>query len=167
MGHVGARYPDSKSPPIADPPIPQMTRCSGAAERRGTFADRPRAQPSRTWRGRPSATASIPDGSQALERFGSSRTDIPEDSPEGRASPRPPTKPVRRESHSRARREHTRFTPDAGEAGMSGELPPADQHRLGVRSTIDIRALLTHREYIKTAAYLLPRHAKIRVLEMM
>jgi hypothetical protein len=50
---------------------------------------------------------------------------------------------------------------------MSGELPPADQHRPGVRSTIDIRALLTHREYIKTAAYLLPRHAKIRVLEMM
>ena len=50
---------------------------------------------------------------------------------------------------------------------MSGALPPADQYRPGRRSTIDIRALLTHREYIKTAAYLLPRHAKIRVLEMM
>jgi hypothetical protein len=50
---------------------------------------------------------------------------------------------------------------------MSGERPPADQHRPGRKSAINIRALLTHREYIKTAAYLLPRRAKIHVLEMM
>jgi hypothetical protein len=50
---------------------------------------------------------------------------------------------------------------------MSGERPPADQHRPGRKSAVNIRALLTHREYIKTAAYLLPRRAKIQVLEMM
>ncbi len=35
------------------------------------------------------------------------------------------------------------------------------------KSTIDIRALLTNRDYIKTTAYLLPRGAKVRVLNMM
>jgi hypothetical protein len=50
---------------------------------------------------------------------------------------------------------------------MGGKLPPADHDRPGRKSTINIRALLTHREYIKTASYPLPRHAKIRVLEMM
>jgi len=50
---------------------------------------------------------------------------------------------------------------------MSGERPPADQHRSGQKSAINVRALLMHREYIKTSAYLLPRRAKIQVLEMM
>lgn len=50
---------------------------------------------------------------------------------------------------------------------MSGERPPADHHRPGRKSAINIRALLTQREYIKTTAYLLPRRAKIQVLEMM
>ncbi len=50
---------------------------------------------------------------------------------------------------------------------MSGEQQPAGQHRPARRSAIAIRALLTHREYIKTTAYLLPRQAKIQVLEQM
>ena len=49
---------------------------------------------------------------------------------------------------------------------MSGERHPA-QHRPARTSAIAIRALLTRREYIKTTAYLLPRGAKIQVLEMM
>ena len=50
---------------------------------------------------------------------------------------------------------------------MSGERRAPDRTGPARRSTIDIRTLLTHREYIKTTAYLLPRRAKIRVLEMM
>jgi len=50
---------------------------------------------------------------------------------------------------------------------MSGERRAPDRSGPARRSSIDIRALLTHREYIKTTAYLLPRPAKIRVLEMM
>jgi hypothetical protein len=50
---------------------------------------------------------------------------------------------------------------------MSGERRAPDRTGPARRSAIDIRALLTHREYIKTTAYLLPRRAKIRVLEMM
>jgi len=50
---------------------------------------------------------------------------------------------------------------------MSGERRAPDRSGPARRSSIDIRALLTHREYIKTTAYLLPRLAKIRVLEMM
>jgi hypothetical protein len=50
---------------------------------------------------------------------------------------------------------------------MGGEQPPPRQTRQARRSTIDIRALLTNRDYIKTTAYLLPRGAKVRVLEMM
>jgi hypothetical protein len=44
---------------------------------------------------------------------------------------------------------------------------PPRQARQERKSTIDIRALLTNRDYIKTTAYLLPRGAKVRVLKMM
>jgi len=50
---------------------------------------------------------------------------------------------------------------------MGGERRAPDRNRPVRRSAIDIRALLTHREYIKTTAYLLPRRAKIQVLELM
>ena len=50
---------------------------------------------------------------------------------------------------------------------MSGERRAPDRSGPARSSSIDIRALLTHREYIKTTAYLLPRPAKIKVLEMM
>jgi len=50
---------------------------------------------------------------------------------------------------------------------MSGERRAPDRSGPARRSSIDIRALLTHREYIKTTAYLLPRPAKIKVVEMM
>jgi hypothetical protein len=49
---------------------------------------------------------------------------------------------------------------------MNGQdRPPGRTRPSG--SAIDIRALLTHREYIKTTAYVLPRRTKIQVLEMM
>jgi len=50
---------------------------------------------------------------------------------------------------------------------MSGERRAPHRHPPARRSAIDIRALLTQREYIKTTAYLLPRRAKIQVLELM
>ncbi len=50
---------------------------------------------------------------------------------------------------------------------MGGERQPPRQKRQARKSTIDIHALLTNRDYIKTTAYLLPRGAKVRVLEMM
>ena len=50
---------------------------------------------------------------------------------------------------------------------MSGEREPAGPHRPARRPVIAIRALLIHREYIKTTAYVLPRRAKILVLQMM
>jgi hypothetical protein len=51
--------------------------------------------------------------------------------------------------------------------GMGREQRPPRQARQARKSTIDIRSLLTNREYIKTTAYLLPRGAKVRVLNMM
>ncbi len=51
--------------------------------------------------------------------------------------------------------------------GMGREQRPPRQARQARKSTIDIRALLTNRDYIKTTAYLLPRGAKVRVLDMM
>ncbi len=50
---------------------------------------------------------------------------------------------------------------------MSGERQPPGQLQPARKSAIDIRALLTHREYIKETTYLLPRGEKIRVLNMM
>lgn len=50
---------------------------------------------------------------------------------------------------------------------MGGERRAPHGNRPARRSAIDIRALLTQREYIKTTAYLLPRRAKIQVLELM
>jgi hypothetical protein len=50
---------------------------------------------------------------------------------------------------------------------MSGERQPAGQQQPARRYAIAIRALLTHREYIKITAYLLPRQTKIQVLELM
>ena len=50
---------------------------------------------------------------------------------------------------------------------MGGEQRRPRQARQAGKSTIDIRALLTNRDYIKTTAYLLPRGAKVRVLNMM
>lgn len=41
------------------------------------------------------------------------------------------------------------------------------QTRQALRSTIDIRALLTNRDYIKTTTYVLPRGAKVRVLNLL
>lgn len=75
-----------------------------------------------------------------------------------------PPRGSRRESLRRARREHE-LTRD-GDA-MGREQRPPRQTRQARRSTIDIRALLTNRDYIKTTAYLLPRGSKVRVLNMM
>jgi hypothetical protein len=50
---------------------------------------------------------------------------------------------------------------------MGRDQRPPRQARQVRKSTIDIRALLTNRDYIKTTAYLLPRGAKVRVLNMM
>lgn len=50
---------------------------------------------------------------------------------------------------------------------MSGEQQTRGRARPARKSTIDIRALLTNRKYIKETSYLLPRWAKIRVLTMM
>src|SRR5437879_13812766 len=61
----------------------------------------------------------------------------------------------------------SRRDPAGSMHGMSGERRAPDRTGPARRSAIDIRALLTDREYIKTTAYLLPRRAKIRVLEMM
>ena len=57
------------------------------------------------------------------------------------------------------------MTRDGG--GMGREQRPPRQARQARKSTIDIHALLTNRDYIKTTAYLLPRGAKVRVLKMM
>ena len=54
-----------------------------------------------------------------------------------------------------------------GNQGMSGEHRSPDRPRPARARTIDIRALLTNREYIKVTAYVLPRRTKIQVLEMM
>jgi hypothetical protein len=50
---------------------------------------------------------------------------------------------------------------------MGGAQRRPRQARQAAKSTIDIRALLTNRDYIKTTAYLLPRGAKVRVLNIM
>lgn len=50
---------------------------------------------------------------------------------------------------------------------MSGEREPAGPQRPLRRPVIAIRALLMHRDYIKTTAYVLPRGAKILVLQVM
>lgn len=50
---------------------------------------------------------------------------------------------------------------------MDREQRPPRPARQTQKSTIDIRALLANRDYIKTTAYLLPRGTKLRVLEMM
>jgi hypothetical protein len=50
---------------------------------------------------------------------------------------------------------------------MGGQQRRPRQAQQAGTSTIDIRALLTNRDYIKTTAYLLPRGAKVRVLKMM
>jgi len=49
-----------------------------------------------------------------------------------------------------------------------GSGPNARRHRKGApRRVVNVRALLRDREFIKITAYLLPRHAKLRVLAMM
>jgi hypothetical protein len=50
---------------------------------------------------------------------------------------------------------------------MDREHRPPRLARQTRKSTIDIRALLTNRDYIKTTAFLLPRGTKVRVLKMM
>lgn len=51
--------------------------------------------------------------------------------------------------------------------GMGGEHRPARRARQAGKLSVDIHALLANRDYIKTTAYLLPRGAKVRVLNMM
>ncbi|HYM70972.1 MAG TPA: hypothetical protein VEZ44_15345 [bacterium] len=49
-----------------------------------------------------------------------------------------------------------------------GSGPNARRHRKDPpRRVVNVRALLRDREFIKITAYLLPRHAKVRVLAMM
>jgi len=49
-----------------------------------------------------------------------------------------------------------------------GSGPNTRRHRKGAaRRVVNVRALLRDREFIKITAYLLPRHAKLRVLAMM
>lgn len=48
-----------------------------------------------------------------------------------------------------------------GDTRLPRQAPPAR------KSSLDIRALLTNRDYIKITTYLLPRGAKVRVLKMM
>ena len=52
-------------------------------------------------------------------------------------------------------------------AGTGGDARLRRQAPAARKSSLDIRALLTNRDYIKTTAYLLPRGAKVRVLKMM
>ncbi|TMI93380.1 MAG: hypothetical protein E6H00_01335 [Bacillati bacterium ANGP1] len=55
-------------------------------------------------------------------------------------------------------------TKGGGRRTGAGGRPRTAQPR---RATIDIRALLADREFIKVTAYVLPRRTKIQVLEMM
>jgi len=55
-------------------------------------------------------------------------------------------------------------TKGGGRRTGDGERPRTARPR---RAAIDIRALLTNREFIKVTAYVLPRRTKIQVLEMM
>ena len=55
-------------------------------------------------------------------------------------------------------------TKGGGRRTGAGERPRTARPR---RAAIDIRALLTNREFIKVTAYVLPRRTKIQVLEMM
>lgn len=51
--------------------------------------------------------------------------------------------------------------------GIGGEPRQPRRARQAGKLSVDIHALLANRDYIKTTAYLLPRGAKIRVLNMM
>lgn len=56
----------------------------------------------------------------------------------------------------------------AGRSTRVGSGPNARQHRKDPpRRVVNVRALLRDREFIKVTAYLLPRHAKLRVLAKM